>query len=113
MRAKEARRGKAAQKFGSADDAFIGLQKLLDAIGNATKREQYDYDNPHNQVLTVQPSPYDKWLDPKKQCDLVSAFLIEALGQDCWLPHPDSLPLWLPTGLDPELEAFLSTYIPD
>lgn len=110
MRAKGAKRGQSAQKFGSAEEDFIVLQKLLDTIGNAKKREQYDYDNPQNQVLTVQPSPYDKWLDPKKQCDLVSAFLVEVLGQECWLPHPDSLPLWLPTNLDPETEAFLVTF---
>ncbi|WP_420147097.1 hypothetical protein [Spirosoma sp.] len=111
MDARRGRRKQTIQQFGSADDTFVRLQQILDAIGSAKKREQYDYDNPHNRVLTVQPDPYDQWLDTQNQAELATAVLIEVLGNDCWLPHPGSLPLWILTKLDSELAAFLSAYV--
>ncbi|WP_210489349.1 hypothetical protein [Rufibacter aurantiacus] len=110
MEARKNRRGQTNKKLNSADDIFIRLQKILDAIGSSKKREKYDYENPQNQVLTVQPSPYDNWLDRKNQIELVTALLVEVLGNNCWLPHPDSLSLWMPTGIDSDLETYLTHY---
>jgi hypothetical protein len=92
----EARHQKNVSDGESGDSEFIRLQRILDAIGSAKKRETYDYNNPHNLVLTVQPDPYDKWLDSQYQANLLTAILFEITDGKHEMPHPDSAFLWSP-----------------
>ena len=40
----------------------------------------------------------------------ISGFFVEALGRESPLPSPESLALWAPRGLDPDLIAFLARF---
>lgn len=106
----EKRRGIVDQKFSDVDEEVIKLQEIEQAIGSPQKRETYDRLNPQNELLTVQPGIYDRWFDPRYRIDLVSAWLLEELGQEQFLPSPESVHLWAPQGIDPELLAFLTQF---
>ena len=85
------------------------MQALENEIGTPKTRAKYDQANPQNELLTIQPCPHDRWLDPRHRASLISAWLVEELGRDVQLPSPESLKLWAPRGLDPELAAFLAS----
>jgi hypothetical protein len=104
------RRTRGQQQFGEEEAEITALQAIEDEIGTPRARAQYDQAHPQNELLTVQPSPHDRWLDPKHRAGLVSDWLVEELGRDCLLPSPESLSLWAPRELPPELAAFLAAF---
>ena len=75
------RRTKSHQQFGAEEDEMTALQAIEDQIGTARAREKYDQANPQNELLTVQPAPHDRWLDPRRRDGLITAWLVEELGQ--------------------------------
>jgi hypothetical protein len=98
------------QKFGESDEAAIKFQEIDKAVGSPKKRELYDRLNPQNELLTVQPGFYDRWFNPHYRMELISAWLLEELGSERFLPSPECLPLWAPNGIDPELLTFLAQF---
>jgi hypothetical protein len=104
------RRTRADQQFGEEDAEMTRLQAIEDEIGTPKARARYDRLNPQNALLTVQPGPDDSVLDPGSRAGLATAWLVEELGRESPLPSPESLPLWAPRGLDPELVAFLTAF---
>lgn len=107
------RRTKSHQQFSAEEDEMTALQAIEDQIGTARAREKYDQANPQNELLTVQPAPHDRWLDPRRRDGLITAWLVEELGQAVTLPSPESLALWAPSGVSPELAALLSMFATD
>jgi hypothetical protein len=99
------------QEFGEEEAEMAELQQLESQIGVPKARAQYDQANPQNELLTVQPSPYDRMLDPRHRSSLITAWLIEELGRDSLLPSPDCLALWTPGPPNPDLEAFLQAFV--
>ena len=106
------RRTRADQHFGEEDAEMTRLQAIEDEIGTPKARARYDRLNPQNALLTVQPGPGDSLLDPGSRAGLATAWLIEELGREAPLPTAESLALWAPGGLDPELVAFLAPFAP-
>jgi hypothetical protein len=104
------RRARTQQQFGEEEAEITALQMIEDEIGSPRARALYDQAHPQNELLTVQPSPLDRWLEPKARAALVTAWLVEELGRDAQLPSPESLSLWAPRGLGPDMEAFLAEF---
>lgn len=101
------RRSRGQQQFGAEEAEMARLQKLEAEIGTPRSRATYDREHPQNELLTVQPGPGDRRLEPSHALGLVTAWLHDELGPSAALPSPDSLPLWAPGGISPELEAAL------
>ncbi len=108
--AKKRRRLRAGGKFSEEDHEFNELQRIMESFASSKKREEYDRLNPQSELLTVQWNEYDDWFDKNSQVDFVSAWLIEELGQEKFLPTPGALQLWCPGGLDVELLDFLAQF---
>jgi hypothetical protein len=104
------RRDRAQQEFGKEEAEITELQAIEAEIGSPRARTRYDQANPQNELLTVQPSPHDRWLDPAHRANLISAWLMEELGRDAILPSPESLCFWAPKGIDPELADLLARF---
>jgi hypothetical protein len=104
------RRTRGEQQFGAEEAEMTRLQAIQDEIGSPRARAQYDRLNPQNALLTIQPSPGDVGLDPRFRAALATAWLVEELGRESPLPSPESLALWAPRGLDPDLVAFLARF---
>jgi hypothetical protein len=104
------RRTRGQQQFGEEEAEITELQEIENEIGTPKARACYDRENPQNELLTIQPSPHDRWLDPKHRARLVTAWLVEELGRDALLPSPDCLPLWAPGGIDDDLAVFLAEF---
>jgi hypothetical protein len=104
------RRTRGEQRFGEEEAEMTRLQAIEDEIGTPRARARYDRLNPQNVLLTVQPGPGDSCLDPANRAGLATAWLVEELGREGPLPSPESLALWAPRGLDPELVAFLAAF---
>ncbi len=104
------RRTRGQQEFGKEETEITELQALEDEIGTPKARARYDQANPQNELLTVQPSPGDRYLDSRRRSSLVTAWLVEELGRDVLLPSADSLFLWAPNGLGTDLVAFLAEF---
>ena len=107
------RRARSQQQFGAEEAEMTALQEIEDQIGSPRAREKYDQANPQNELLTVQPAPHDRWLDPRRRDGLITAWLVEELGQAVTLPSPESLALWAPNGFSPELAALLAMFAAD
>jgi hypothetical protein len=107
------RRTRSQQEFGKEEAEITELQAIEDEIGTPKARARYDQANPQNELLTVQPSPSDRYLDPKRRSWLVTSWLVEELGREALLPSPESLALWAVGGLSPELTAFLTEFADD
>lgn len=110
-KAMAARRAKGQSASGDDEAEIIELQLLEKQIGSAAAREAYDREHPQNALLTVQPAPRDRAFEPHKIASLVTAWLVEELGADAMLLHPDAYWLWLPGGLDAELAAQLAPFL--
>lgn len=110
-KAMAARRAKGQAASGDDEAEIIELQLLEKQIGSAAAREAYDREHPQNALLTVQPAPRDRAFEPQKIASLVTAWLVEELGADAMLLHPDAYWLWLPGGLDAELAAQLAPFL--
>lgn len=108
-RAMAARRSRSDQQFGDDDDEILRLQAIEKDIGTPQARAAYDQAQPQNALLTVQPGPRDR-LEPARRLSLVTAWLLEELGADAGLLHPDAHDLWLPAGLDRDLVAALAGF---
>jgi len=104
------RRTRSHQQFGAEEAEITELQQIEDLIGTPRARENYNQANPQNELLTVQPAPNDRWLDPRRRDGLITAWLVEELGQAVMLPSPESLALWAPNGTSPELAALLQMF---
>ena len=104
------RRAKGQVGGGEEEAAIIELQAIEALIGAPAARAAYDREHPQNALLTVQPAPRDRAFEPARTANLVGAWLVEELGPEAMLLHPDAYWLWLPTGLDPELENQLAPY---
>ncbi len=104
------RRTRGQQQFGEEEAEITSLQEIEDLIGSPKARARYDEMNPRNELLTIQPSPGDRWLDPKHRSGLVSAWLVEELGESALLPSPDCLQFWAPSGIGDDLAAFLAAF---
>ncbi len=109
-KAMAARRARGQQAFGEDEAEIIALQEIEKLIGTPAAREAYDREHPQNALLTVQPAPRDKAFEPARVAALVTAWLVDELGPDQLLLHPDAYWLWLPGGLDPELAAQLQPF---
>ncbi|MEO1262696.1 MAG: hypothetical protein AAFZ15_28070 [Bacteroidota bacterium] len=109
--AKGRKRYQISSQFGEAETEFGKLQKILEHIGTEDKKQNYDRINPHNELLTVQLGENESWMEGMVQINFVSSLLSEVLGKDQFLPTPSSLPLWVPKGIDAELQNFLSQFI--
>lgn len=105
------RRSQGREAFGEEDAEITRLQEIEEEIGTARARAIYDADYPQNELLTVQPSQRDRWLEPRRRAQLAASWLREELGPDALLLSPDSPALWLPRGLGPELEAALAAHV--
>jgi hypothetical protein len=104
------RRSRGQQQFGAEETEMARLQSLEAQIGTPRTRAVYDREHPQNELLTVQPGPGDRQLDPRQALGLVTSWLQSELGPSVELPSPDSLSLWAPGGLSPELEAALAPF---
>ncbi len=104
------RRARSQQEFGEEEAEITALQAIEDEIGMPRARAKYDQTHPQNELLTVQPSPHDRWLDPKHRASLISDWLVEELGRDAAAPSAESLRFWAPRGISPELAAFLKEF---
>ncbi|MFN0251992.1 MAG: hypothetical protein ACKV2T_34265 [Kofleriaceae bacterium] len=109
-KAMAARRAKGQSASGDDEAEIIELQAIEKQIGSAASREAYDREHPQNALLTVQPAPRDRAFEPLKIASLVTAWLVDELGADAMLLHPDAYWLWLPGGLDAELAAQLAPF---
>ena len=104
------RRAKGQGAAGDDEAEIIELQAIEKLIGAPAVREAYDRDHPQNALLTVQPAPRDRAFEPARIASLVTTWLVDELGPDAMLLHPDAYWLWLPGGLDPELAAQLQPF---
>jgi hypothetical protein len=104
------RRARSQQQFGAEEAEITALQAIEEEIGTPRARARYDQAHPQNELLTVQPSPHDRWLDPRHRSALVTGWLVEELGRAALLPSPEALAFWAPKGLDPEVAAFLAEF---
>jgi hypothetical protein len=104
------RRTRGEQQFGKEDAEMTRLQAIEDEIGTPRSRARYDRLNPQNALLTIQPGRHDICLESKDRAGLATAWVIEQLGRESSLPSPESLALWAPQGLDPDLLAFLTAF---
>ena len=84
------RRMRGQQQFGDEEAEITRLQAIEDEIGTPRGAARYDQANPQNELLTIQPSPSDRWLDPKQRANLVSAWLVAELGRDRCCPLPSA-----------------------
>jgi hypothetical protein len=109
-KAMAARRARGQQAFGDEEQEIIELQAIEKQIGSPAARDRYDREHPQNALLTVQPAPRDRALEPARIGGLVTAWLLEELGAEALLLHPDAYWMWLPGGLDPELAAQLAPF---
>lgn len=109
-KAMAARRAKGQSASGDDEAEIIELQQIEKQIGSAASREAYDREHPQNALLTVQPAPRDRAFEPAKIASLVTAWLVDELGADALLLHPDAYWLWLPGGLDAELAQQLAPF---
>lgn len=109
-KAMAARRAKGQSASGDDEAEIIELQHIEKQIGSAASREAYDREHPQNALLTVQPAPRDRAFEPAKIASLVTAWLVDELGADALLLHPDAYWLWLPGGLDAELAQQLAPF---
>jgi hypothetical protein len=110
-KAMAARRAKGQGTFGDEEQEIIELQAIEKQIGDPRARARYDREHPQNALLTVQPAPRDRALEPARIGGLVTAWLLDELGAEALLLHPDAYWLWLPSGLDPELATQLAPYV--
>lgn len=104
------RRAKGQAAAGEEEAEIIELQEIEKEIGSPAARAAHDREHPQNALLTVQPAPRDKAFEPAKVASLVTSWLVEELGPEALLLHPDAYWLWLPGGLDPELAAQLQPF---
>ncbi|MEO8700004.1 MAG: hypothetical protein ABI867_08165 [Kofleriaceae bacterium] len=109
-KAMAARRAKGQGAFGEEEQEIIELQAIEKQIGDPRARARYDHEHPQNALLTVQPAPRDRSLEPAGITGLATAWLLDELGAEALLLHPDAYWLWLPSGIDPELVAQLAPY---
>lgn len=109
-KAMAARRAKGQAASGDDEHEIIELQAIEKQIGAPAARARYDREHPQNALLTVQPAPRDRALEPTRIGGLVTAWLLDELGADALLLHPDAYWLWLPHGLDPDLAAQLAPF---
>lgn len=109
-KAMAARRAKGQQASGEEEAEIIALQEIEKQIGSPQTRSAYDREHPQNALLTVQPSVRDRVFEPAKLASLVTSWLIEELGPEVLLLHPDAYWMWLPGGLDPELATQLQPF---
>ena len=79
------RRSQGREVFGAEDVEITRLQELEEEIGSARARAAYDQEHPQNELLTVQPSPRDRALEPRQRAQLAAAWLREELGPDTLL----------------------------
>lgn len=105
-----ARRARGQQAFGTEEQEIIELQDIEKQIGTPAARAAYDREHPQNALLTVQPAPRDRAFEPARIASLVTTWLVDELGPEAMLLHPDAYWLWLPGGLDPELAAQLQPF---
>ncbi|WP_163995578.1 hypothetical protein [Pyxidicoccus caerfyrddinensis] len=107
------RRSRGQQQFGAEEAEMARLQKLEAEIGTPRARVAYDREHPQNELLTVQRGPGDRRLEPRHALGVVTAWLQDELGSTVALPSPDSLPLWAPGGISPELAGALAPFEAD
>jgi hypothetical protein len=103
-------RGRVAGVFGDADAEMATIQQIEAEIGSPRARTAYDRDHPQNELLTVQPGPRDRALEPARATAVLTAWVEEALGSEGMLPSPSDLALWAPGGVSAELAAALEPY---
>lgn len=101
--------GRSRQEFGEAEAELAKLVKIEKTLGTAKARAAYDAKNPQNELLTVQPSPRDRWLDPRYRADLATAWLLEELGIEASIPSPSNSEFWIPDGQVAELAKFIDS----
>lgn len=104
------RRAKGQGATGDDEAEIMELQAIEKLIGAPATREAYDREHPQNALLTVQPAPRDRAFEPARIASLVTTWLVDELGPDAMLLHPDAYWLWLPGGLDPDLAAQLQPF---
>jgi hypothetical protein len=109
-KAMAARRAKGQAGTGEEEAEIIELQDIEKQIGSPGARAAYDREHPQNALLTVQPAARDKAFEPAKVASLVTSWLVEELGPEAMLLHPDAYWLWIPGGLDPDLAAQLQPF---
>lgn len=109
-KAMAARRAKGQAAIGDEEAEIIELQAIEKEIGSPAARAAHDREHPQNALLTVQPAPRDKAFEPAKVASLVTSWLVDELGPEVLLLHPDAYWLWIPGGLDPELAAQLQPF---
>ena len=105
------RRTRGQHHFGDEEAEMTALQIIEDEVGSPRSRARYDAANPQNMLLTVQPGPRDRLLDPGRRAGMLTAWAVEELGRDAPLPSPECAWLWAPGGLDPEVAAFLEGFL--
>jgi hypothetical protein len=106
-----ARRAEGQQGSAELEAAIIAIQDIEREIGTAAARAAYDREHPQNTLLTVQPAPRDRAFGPAGAAGLVTAWLLEELGADALLVHPDAHWLWLPAGGCPDLLRELARFL--
>lgn len=94
------RRSEGATGSPEIETKIIEVQDIENQIGTPAARTAYDREHPQNVLLTVQPGPRDRSFGPGGAGALITAWLIEQLGPEAMLVHPDAHWLWLPAGLD-------------
>lgn len=109
-------RGKAAKSakakgHGEAEIREIErLDKIAKEIGDDKERVKYDEAHPVNVLLTVQPSRSEKTWSRYLRAGVASEWLCEVLGDDAFIPSLRCVTFWAPSGLDPNLKAFLLAF---
>ena len=104
------RRAEGQQAAAETEAEIIAIQDIERQIGTPAARALYDREHPQNVLLTVQPSPRDRAFSTAGISAFVTAWLVEELGADAMVVHPDAAWLWLPAGLDAELLGELARF---
>jgi hypothetical protein len=104
------RRAEGQQAAAGTEAEIIAIQDVEQQIGTPAARALYDREHPQNVLLTVQPAPRDRAFSAAGTSALVTAWLVEELGADAMVVHPDAHWLWLPAGLDAELLGELARF---
>ena len=87
------------------------LDRISEEIGDSLKRKMYDQENPQNLLLTVQPSQIEQSSLRYRRAGLISEWLYDELGEDCFLPSPRCLHLWAPSGVGEAVLNFILCYV--
>lgn len=110
-RGNKLRRAARMQEGEGETEALARLQAIEDEIGSAKARLAYDQRHPQNELLTVQPSPRDRFVDTARRAELVGRWVLEELGPEARVLTAAAPAWWMPGGVSDALREALAPYV--